>query len=115
MRALPGFKLISALSPFAKINDFREIQNFNLYRSGSTFLLNLGLSACLDNRNMQIEIICEGISSCRLQLPGHALESFHIECISDRGWENKNWELLDYESDCFHAYAKSVEIIKAHF
>jgi hypothetical protein len=37
--------------------------------------------------------------------------SIEIYDISDRGWENKNYEVIDYEDDSLHFYCTDIEII----
>jgi hypothetical protein len=37
--------------------------------------------------------------------------SIGIYDISDRGWENKKYEVIDYEDDTLHFYCTAIEII----
>jgi len=37
--------------------------------------------------------------------------SIGIYDIRDRGWENKNYEVIDYEEDSLHFYCTDIEII----
>ncbi|WP_066304356.1 hypothetical protein [Bacillus sp. FJAT-29814] len=37
--------------------------------------------------------------------------SIEIFDISDRGWENKKYEVIDYEEDTLHFYCTDIEVI----
>ncbi|GHH99480.1 hypothetical protein [Neobacillus kokaensis] len=37
--------------------------------------------------------------------------SLQIYDISDRGWENKKYEVIDYEDDTLHFYCTDIEVI----
>ncbi|MGG3468463.1 hypothetical protein ABES02_13370 [Neobacillus pocheonensis] len=104
-----------------------KIKNFSLQKIESIdrFTLNYQNRSLQDSCFLEIDFNIKGkekqyIACFRFNNPNkidfesgsiyHQL-SIEIYDIRDRGWENKNYEVIDYEDDTLHFYCTDIEII----
>lgn len=62
----------------------------------------------------QVIIQFTGVSNSRFQCVGNGMiyiNGFDIINISEKQWENIKWEVVDYENDILHIYAKVVRVL----
>ncbi len=73
----------------------------------------LVVESTLQPSTCRMRIILWGAQSLSMKQisVGSTTSGLEIRDISNRHWQNRSWELKDYENDLIHCYAEEVEIL----
>jgi hypothetical protein len=108
-----GLDKLKRVNLDVNFSDFRKIKSLKLHHEEK--IPSIELIICTDqfNPNIEMRIIFRSVSKLKIDGLGDSetrVDGFDVIDIKNKGWDGIYWEVIDFEEDSLHFYAKNVEI-----
>ena len=116
MNKVTGCKEISAQLGEFTFREFSLLKNFCFYseKDNNKNVLEVELQTEERDPNFEIKLQFSGVTNLKINEFGNDVTriiGFDIQDVKNNQWEGIAWEVLDYEEDRLHFYAKTARII----
>lgn len=118
MRKITGFDQAEKKLGKFQFSEFRIVREIRFYEMFNEFGLSQNVDLVIEsedrNPNYQIKLTFCGVSGLDLNHFGGGetrIIGLDIVDITEKQWENKHWEVLDYEDGVLKFRAKTAELI----
>lgn len=114
MKDIRGGENLSKLVPETRLNEFNiiEVIEYRVLEDDCELLCVLRSKNRSDGSKINLRFLgVTTFSVAELNWQDPVIMGFVIKNISDQGWEGLNWEVLDYENNRIHFYARDAEVL----